>query len=112
MVIGGELMAMYECKVNKVVRGTYTTSTSAKVKVTLGFKPKYIGILSSTSSIIIIYDERVSTSQFMRATSSYYSAFQNLGNTSTGRLYSVDDDGFTINAHSSVQNFNYVAIGG
>lgn len=97
---------------SKKARGTFTTSTSAKVKVTLGFRPKYIGILSPTSSIIMIYDERVSTSQFIRATSSYYSAFQNLGNTSNGRLYSIADDGFTINAHSSAQIFNYVAIGG
>ena len=93
----------------KYAHGTFTTSTSATTKVTLGFKPKSLAIRISAN--MQFYDESVSTTSFKFATNNVYLTNTNLGNTTTGRLQSVDNDGFTVNKSGGVVTGYYSAVG-
>ena len=78
--------------------GTFTASTSTTTSVTLGFKPKYLAVyfpISSSARTMWIYDERISTSQYVLGSSSVYASLSNIGSTSNYRLYSIDSNGFT-----------------
>lgn len=98
---------------NPVV-GTLTYSTSSQTHINCGFKPKYLIITkdlsASASSAMMIYSEDYSTSKFRIAGGSSYSADQNLGASANGLIYSIDNDGFTVNKVSSVYTMQYIAI--
>lgn len=93
----------------KYAHGSFTTSTSSNTKITLGFKPKTLALMIVNN--LNYYDETISTTQYKLATPSVNMTNINLGNTTVGRLTSIDDDGFTINKYSSALTCYYHAIG-
>lgn len=101
----------------KVAVGTFTASTSAKTDVDIGFKPKYLcirqyGSSASTLYIDYIYDERYSTTAYQLAGTSATLTSKPIGESNNNRLYSINTNGFTVNAASSgYVNFAYFAIG-
>ena len=98
--------------------GTFTSSATGAVKVTLGYKPKKLliiyaqsaGLQSSAAATIAVYDEKVSRESYQFITSTSETTLT-LPNTTDERLASIDDDGFTFNK-SSVSGIvdRYVAI--
>ena len=93
----------------KYAHGSFSTSTSAKTKITLGFKPKTVALMVVNN--LHYYDETISTTQYKFATPSTNLTNLNLGNTTAGRLTSIDDDGFSVNKTSSVLACYYHAVG-
>ena len=89
--------------------GTFTTSTSTTTKVTLGFKPKSLAVMIVNN--MNLYDENISTTQFKVSTPTVYLTNATLGNTTSGRLSTVDNDGFTVNKTSSAFTCYYHAVG-
>lgn len=89
--------------------GTFTSSASTTTKVTLGFKPKSLAVMIVNN--MNFYDESVSTTQFKFSTPTVYLTSVNLGNTTSGRLSTVDNDGFTVNKTSSAFTCYYHAVG-
>lgn len=89
--------------------GTFTTSASTTTKITLGFKPKTLSLMIANN--LNYYDESISTTQFKLATPSTNMTNVNLGNTTAGRLATIDNDGFTANKTSSAVNCYYHAVG-
>ena len=117
-------MGLYKCGSSggtKAAIGIVTGSSSSTTKVTLGFKPKQICIVqcSNSSSIPItgiVYDERYSTTKFVRVTQSTAYTDFSLGNSSGNNgLLSIDNDGFTFQKFTSSSLTNaylrYFAIG-
>lgn len=96
----------------KCKAGTATASSSVNTKVTLGFKPKYLCVLnaSALNARNIVYDETISTTNFAMSTSSSNCAITALGTTSSYRLYSIDNDGFTLTKWNN-NTIHYFAIG-
>lgn len=96
----------------KSAYGSYTSSTSDKSIINLGFKPKYLTIVGTHSGgQMIIYDESISDTSFRFAGTSTYAQSRNLGTNTNYNLYSIDDAGFTVNKTSSVYTYNYFAVG-
>lgn len=98
----------------KVANGTFSTQTSGSYSINIGFKPKYLAIQAaagSSATDIQIYDEDYSTTLFIYATSSAYSQDKTFGSSTTGVLYSIDNNGFTMNKSGSVVSLEYMAIG-
>lgn len=96
----------------KSTSGSYTSSTSDKSVINLGFRPRYLCIVGTHSGgQMIIYDERISTTAFRFAGTSAYAQSRNLGTNTNYNLYSIDDTGFTVNKTSTVYTYNYFAIG-
>ena len=97
----------------KSASGTYQLSNSANVSVDLGFKPKFLAIRGTATTITMIYNKNYSSSTFKYATSGNYSSNQNLNTSTAYRLKSIDNNGFTVNKGSSSTNytFYYFAIG-
>lgn len=93
----------------KYAHGSFTTSTSSNTKITLGFKPKTLALMIANN--LNYFDESISTTQYKFATPSTNMTNINLGNTTAGRLTSIDDDGFTINSYSSALTCYYHAVG-
>lgn len=91
--------------------GTFTNSTSAQTTVNCGFKPKYLAVTFSSPSLSWTYDERQSTTQFFISGSATYLQKVNLSTTNTNRLYSINNDGFTLNKMSTAGTGYYFAIG-
>lgn len=112
-------MALYRTggSSQKVAVGTFTTSTSSKTTVNIGFKPKYLCVrLYSTSNTSpytdYIYDERYSTTAYHLTGTSTTLTNKPLGESNNYRLYSINDDGFTVNAVASgYTRAAYFAIG-
>ena len=98
--------------IQKFKQGSVTLSTSSQTSVTLGFKPKYLCVYSTNSYYSNIYDENVSTTSFIRATSSgpLLKAFNS---NYSGGLVSIDSSGFTLRATTSSvgTSWKYFAIG-
>lgn len=97
----------------KVKTGTFYGGKNGRVNVNIGFKPKFLAILTSntSSSAMIIYNEELSTTQFHYAGASTYASMKNLGTSSNYFLYSINDDGFTMNKYSTASDSYYFAIG-
>lgn len=96
----------------KGVTGIFNASASEKTKVTLGFKPSRIFIAQCASesakyTTINIYDANYNPDVVIinasTSTSGYGNGLQerNIGSSDIGVLYSIDDDGFTMNAIQS-----------
>lgn len=103
---------LYHTQQPKVKVGTCTNSSSspANVSVTLGFKPKYLCV-SYADSVVLVYDERHSTTKHYRCTSTPgFSAQYSFGQSAGNALYSIDDNGFTLRS-SANRTWNYFAIG-
>ena len=95
--------------------GTFKTNTtsSSGYKVTTGFKPKYVYAIRDTNGTnSIIYDERVSTTKFLRGTSGA-TTWVNMPATNYVGFVSIDNDGFKVYTTSSYSSldFYYVAVG-
>lgn len=91
----------------KVKVGTFTNVDSTRFSVTgVGFKPKYLAIYiarttPSNAGVTYVYNPDFSETQVMRAAGDTTLALNNLGITNTYCLYSIDDDGFTINGFTN-----------
>lgn len=96
----------------KCKAGTGTASSSANTKISLGFKPKYLCIFSSSSlnARNIVYDETMSTTKFAMSTSSSNCTVYDLGTTNSFRIYSIDNDGFTLTKWNN-NAIHYFALG-
>ena len=96
-----------KCKI-----GSFTWASSGTTKVTCGFKPKQLTIINTTSLTTrnICYDERQSTTKFVMSTSGSNLTSYNIGDTSTWRIKSIDDDGFTMTTGNN-NAMIYFAIG-
>lgn len=99
--------------------GTLSYQTSSNFKVTLGFKPKALQVFmrgNDSNTITLQYDENISTTKYVRnyTGSSAQSGWQTIGSTtSQRRLWSIDDDGFTLtpNTDTSTPTIYYSAVG-
>jgi hypothetical protein len=100
---GSELVKVGTC--------TNSSSSTANVSVTLGFKPKYLCVAYS-NNCVLVYDERHSTLKYYRCTSTPgFDGQASFNQTSTGNtIQSIDNDGFTIRSSGS-RTWNYFAIG-
>lgn len=98
----------------KVANGTWKQSTTSRTKITLGFKPKYLAIQASagsSASNMIVYNIDVSPTSFKFASQGTYATDLNFNSSTTGVLYSIDNDGFTMNKSDSAIALEYMAIG-
>lgn len=95
----------------KCKAGTFTSSTSAQT-ITLGFKPKYLLVMTDgrTSNI---YNESYSSSQAVyAATNSYSTNYTISGNSSNNRISAISSTGFTYNRSGSAgSTIYYFAVG-
>ena len=98
--------------IQKFKQGSVTLSTSSETSVNLGFKPKYLCVYSTNSYYSNIYDENVSTTSYIRATSSgpLLKAFNSNYN---GGLVSINSTGFTCRTCTTSVGltWKYIAIG-
>lgn len=99
----------YSTQQKRTASGSVALSTSTSTKVTTGFRPKYVMAYSSSNpSQGLCYNEDVSTTQF-RCFNSTGNANYNLGGSTNNFLYSINDDGFTINKASSARTYYWFA---
>lgn len=95
-------------------QGVYVTGASiTQAKQTLGFKPKYLLAAwkySAGYTRVFVYDETVSTTSFKIMYNGTTLSDHNLGTNDGGMIYSIDDDGFTIDSYwSSCSQMCYYA---
>lgn len=103
----------------KGVQAIEAYQTASNLKITLGFKPKALQIFirgNDTNTITLQYDENISTTKYVRnyTASSPQSSWQTIGSTTNQRrLYSIDNDGFTLtpNTDATSPTIYYSAIG-
>ena len=99
----------------KVAVGNFNYSSSSKVSINIGFKPKYLCIRAAANETSVgtayIYDERFSTTNMLRTSTGAYLQSAALGGSTDGRLYSINSDGFTMNKVSTSLLGSYFAIG-
>lgn len=95
--------------------GTYETSPDENTTIDIGFKPKFLAIQAAPGGAatgMMIYSEEFSTTTYKLASSSAYAQDRNLNtDTSGGRLYSINENGFTVCLAASGAAFSYFAIG-
>ena len=87
--------------------GTFTSSNVDSTTINLGFKPKYLCIMlsaSATSNTLKIYNEDMQTTKFLANTT-----WTNLGGTGNANIYSINDNGFTVNKDSSARAWTWFA---
>ena len=103
---------LYATQQPKVKRAIVTLNTSTSTKVTLGWTPKYVCVYSTSVYYSNIYDEILSTTQYIRATSSG-PLLKNMNTNYSGGFVSIDNDGFTLRYTNSSAgtNWGYFAIG-
>lgn len=103
---------LYDTPQPKVNVGTVTLSTSSNTAVNLGFDPKYICMYSPSSYYSNIYDENISTTSYIRATSAgpLLKAFNSNYN---GGLASLMTNGFICRTCTTSVGLTwyYIAIG-
>ena len=93
--------------------GTSQYDGNNEVTVNLGFKPKYLAIMSGNTSnrMMNIYNEDISTTQFMRAYGTAYGAWVAIG-TTPYCIRSISNTGFSVSGYVNVNvPFSYFAIG-
>jgi len=106
-------MALFRCGGGaKCASGTFVASSSQMTSINCGFKPKYLTIVNTTAvnTRNIVYDERQSTTKYAMSTASNKLTAYNLNDNSAYRLYSIDDNGFTVTKWNN-NNCAYFAIG-
>ena len=98
--------------IQKFKQGSVTLSTSSQTSVTLGFKPKYLCVYSTNSYYSNIYDENISTTQYIRATSTG-PLLKNMDSNYNGGLVSINSNGFTCRTCTTSVGltWKYIAIG-
>ena len=82
-----------------------------QIKITLGFKPKAFSMFNDRGHIYI-YDDTISTTQYQFAGTNSYSTAINLGGTNTNQIYSIDNDGVTLNKTTLSTNVLYYSAVG
>ena len=93
----------------KTASGIQVMSTTGQTKITCGFKPNYImAYATNTTSLGLFYNKDISTTK-SRALNSGGNADYNLGTSTASVLYSVDNDGFTVNKASSARTYYWFA---
>ena len=90
----------------KLKIGTFTPSSSRFSVTGVGFKPKYLAIYTARTDetlmgCMYIYNEDFSTTKYIYSSGDATGALRNIGETGNYRLYSIDNDGFTINGYST-----------
>ena len=99
----------YTSAQKRTASGIQAMSTSAQTKITCGFKPNYImAYATSSTSLGLFYNKDISTTK-SRALNSGGNADYNLGTSTGSVLYSVDDDGFTVNKATSARTYYWFA---
>jgi len=100
-------------KGHRIAYGTFTLpSTEVTLKITLGFKPKYLTVLGwsgSNSAHSWTYIEDASTTgytTFNRNAGTAGAESTTLPNTTANRLSSIDDDGFTVKGTTNNVYYN------
>lgn len=84
---------------------------SNQIKITLGFKPKAFSMFNDRGHIYI-YDDAISTTQYRFAGTSVYASTKNLGGSDTNQIYSIDNDGVTLNKTTASTNVLYYSAVG
>lgn len=102
-------MAFYRTSIGggggqQVKIGTFTPQSSRFSVTGVGFKPKYLAIYTARTTptnpgILYIYNQDFSQTQFAFGAGDSNAVLGNLGTNSNYRLYSIDNDGFTINGY-------------
>lgn len=89
-----------------------TLPTSGNIKVTTGFKPKYVCYFRSGTSYIFagIYDEDNNSSKWLRVGTSS-NAYVDFGTANDAGIVSIDSDGFTLRKFSASVVVYYFAMG-
>lgn len=110
---------MFKWGGTKCKQGTFTPEAN-QFHVNVGFKPKYLAIscfrTNNYAGTSYMYNEDVSSTKYIYSSSDSGGTLstQDLGTSTTYRLYSIDDDGFTMNAFTTSSwrgNAYYIAIG-
>ena len=95
---------------------------NTNTKIYLGFKPKYLCVtrynrtdLTVIPSHILIYDEEISDYKYYMAFKGASGSDSNLlqrdlGISGSARLWSIDEDGFTVNPNNMDEYIKYVAL--
>lgn len=116
-------MASYRASIGggsqKVKIGTFTPQASRFSVTGVGFKPKYLAIYVArttvtSTGVMFIYNEDFSTTKYMSASGDGTGALRDFGLSDNYRLYSIDNDGFTINGFTTASwrgTGYYFAIG-
>jgi hypothetical protein len=101
---------LYKTVQPKVKMGTFTipSGSSNTVTINCGFEPKYIAYYAGTS-VMCIYDADVSTTKWIRASSSGIQSV-NIGGYNYG-LNSVTSSGFTVKGGTNSMTAYYFAVG-
>ena len=97
------------------VTGSFNLSKTQKVKITLDKKPRFVlCVVNRAGGLLCVYNEQESTTQIKRwfgSTGEMALATSNLlVSQSNGAIYSIDDDGFTVNIFTEVKTVYYWAI--
>lgn len=87
--------------------GTIQRNPSTSAKATLGFKPTILIGLDASNKIMFYYNKNINETQYILA---YNNSAPSFTNFYKSYLYSLEDDGFTIEQGSSVVAFNYIAF--
>lgn len=102
----------YSSQQPKAVYGSKVVSSSQDNVFTCGFKPKYICYISSTASYAGIYNENYDTTKGLYSGSGTYLGGYTIPSSSSNRIKSIDNDGFTLGkASSNNATVYYFAIG-
>lgn len=105
--------AIGEQNTAKTASGTFNSSSTNQTTVNIGFKPQYIAVigrLNNSGAALNIYDTRLSTTKCLYTGASTSLQYYNLGGKSDHHIYSINNDGFTINKGGNYTGA-YFAIG-
>ena len=97
--------------ISECAHSTQNGDNVNRIKVTLGFKPKAFSMFNDRG-YIYIYDDAISTTQYRFAGTSVYASTKNLGNSETNQIYSIDNDGVTLNKTTASTNVLYYSAVG
>lgn len=89
--------------------GEFTGGGSSTTKITCGFEPTYVMVLTSEADVIIVYNADRSTTGYLRSGNSTVATHEALGKTSGYVLQSIDNDGFTL-LQTANRRYYWVAI--
>ena len=84
-------------EVKKSSHGTYVVTAGVRSIINCGFKPNYV-MWHNVGSYFTAYDSsRTGNQCFYSGSSSYFGTYAVGGSSGGNRIYSINDDGFTIN---------------
>lgn len=96
---------------NECAHSSRNGDASNQIKITLGFKPKAFSMFNNDGHLYI-YDDAISTTQYRASGASAYATTVNLGTSNTSRIYSIDNDGVTLNKTTASTNVLYYSAVG